>query len=452
MGNISQAAWAFEERNVSDFRCKSNFATALLCLAIVSATFQKTFWYIGGLRVLLSDVLMICFSCYYVAVLFLRSKHPARFPGVRFLGASAPWLFAILLSGLVNAMLRLDVGLFLKGAVVASFEILFQALAIQFIFETESRKQFYFPLSFVVGAFISVLYSAAQWYYIVAKGVNLDDEVLARVFSPVWHVGIQEIDSLYRVSGLMADPNHFGILIVISFAIALSFLLHRSSDSRKRLKLVLVCVSLSFFLALVFSFSRSAAVAFVVMLGIFVSLARRWQPLLYTGGIKVVIICVSLGVAALIYFQHDDLLDIAKFKLNPDTEGMQMRADLVEGGISIWYSDSASLIFGIGSNGFSSAYERRFGIGGWNAHNSWLTELVENGVAGLLAYSLLVGYVFRKSYLSFRNGAFYPLLNLAYMAAFAGVLVGGMFYDIFRWNYVLVLQALTVGLAEHSLA
>jgi hypothetical protein len=412
MGNISQAAWAFEERNVSDFRCKSNFATALLCLAIVSATFQKTFWYIGGLRVLLSDVLMICFSCYYVAVLFLRSKHPARFPGVRFLGASAPWLFAILLSGLVNAMLRLDVGLFLKGAVVASFEILF----------------------------------------IVAKGVNLDDEVLARVFSPVWHVGIQEIDSLYRVSGLMADPNHFGILIVISFAIALSFLLHRSSDSRKRLKLVLVCVSLSFFLALVFSFSRSAAVAFVVMLGIFVSLARRWQPLLYTGGIKVVIICVSLGVAALIYFQHDDLLDIAKFKLNPDTEGMQMRADLVEGGISIWYSDSASLIFGIGSNGFSSAYERRFGIGGWNAHNSWLTELVENGVAGLLAYSLLVGYVFRKSYLSFRNGAFYPLLNLAYMAAFAGVLVGGMFYDIFRWNYVLVLQALTVGLAEHSLA
>jgi hypothetical protein len=104
----------------------------------------------------------------------------------------------------------------------------------------------------------------------------------------------------------------------------------------------------------------------------------------------------------------------------------------------------------VGPNNFSAAYQRRFGVAGWNPHSSWVTELVDGGLLGFLSESFLVFYVLRSSYLSFVRGQRYPALGLAYTAALSGVLAGGLFYDVLRWNYVFVLQALAVGLRERD--
>jgi hypothetical protein len=429
---------------------ESVFLRVLLCLTIACSTFQKTFWYVGGLRVLLSDVLMAGFCICCLLSPLLRRERPHRPAGGAFFLASVPVLFSMLISGLVNAFSGLDVGLYWKGVVSVCFALFFQVLAIKFIAQTTDKNQAYYPLSFIVGALISAGYSAAQVYFLVGRGIDLDAAVLEKIFSPAWHEGIEGYGSLYRISGLLADPNHFGVVIVAVLAITIGFLMRHRFGSPKLSKPFLLTAVLSFVITLVFTFSRTAFVALAMMLLVFVLLAGRLRRRAMLKAFVPLLALSVLGASILLYSQKDALLEVVSYKLDPSSASVVEHASLYSEGLSLWTRGPSTLLFGVGPNNFSAAYQRRFGVAGWNPHSSWVTELVEEGLLGFLGDSFLVFYIMRSSYLSFIRGKRYPALGLAYTAALSCVLAGSLFYDVFHWNYVFVLQALAVGLRERD--
>jgi hypothetical protein len=430
-------------------RSDAAFLRALLCMTIVASTFQKTFWYVGGFRVLLSDVLMSGFCLCYCTERLWRRTPPPTSAGSGFVLASLPYLMAMLLSGLVNALLTLHVGLFSKGVITILMQICFQVTAIKLISETTDRKQIYYPLSFAAGAFTSACYAALQPYLIMTRGVDLDTALLERIFGPVWHEGIAEFGSFYRVSGLLADPNHLGYVLVTALAILTSLWCTHDIHERKVTRLALLMITLSLFLALIFTFSRSAFLAAGVMFVVFWRLSGLRSGL--RSSLMPLVVSFLLMGGILFFYQREALADVFASKVDTDTEGMHTREDLYRRAPSMWADNLASILCGVGPNNFSYAYEREFGETGWNPHNSWMTELVEGGLLGFIGYLGLVAYVMRCSYLSIISGQRYQI-GLAYFAALAGMLAAGLFYDIFHWNYIVALQALAVGLRERQVS
>ncbi len=422
---------------------------SILCATILCSTFQKTFWYIGGFRFLLSDLLMLVFCLTYFFAIFWRGAHPDFAASRGFFLSYLPYLVSMLLSGFVNAFLFLDVDLFFKGIIIVGFHLSFCLLAIKVIAHGSKKEQMYYPLSFMAGALLSVIYSIAQYYFYLVRGVDLDVAVLGVIFSPSWHEGLAEYGSIYKISGLLADPNHFGLVIVISLAIAICVLMNRDFTARNKFtKPILAAIVLVLFLALVFTFSRTAFVALSVMFLILLILGRRIREFGVSRIIATTLLPMLLVFCSLLYIQKDALAEVISYKLDPDSASVVEHTSLYGESFSMWGGSAATMLFGVGPNNFSAVYEKQFSVAGWNPHSMWLLELVEGGLVGFICYLAILGYTFRSAYLLFSESGYYQYLGLAYTAAFAAMLAGGLFYEFFRWHYMVTFQALIIGMRE----
>ncbi len=414
----------------------------LFSLVILSSTFQKTFWYVGGFRLFLSDVLIIVFLALYMLRKILKDDTNFSLISKNYLLFNTPLLLLMPISYLVVLTTQQvsSIELFAKGFILFFFNIVFQVFAIDFISKTEDNKQFYYPLSFLLGGLISVVYSAIQVYTLSIFGTDIDKTFLETIFSESWHEGISGFGQLYRISGLLADPNHFGIVINISIGIAIALLWHnRSIFNRLLFQVILICL----FVTMVYTFSRSSGIVLLISTMFMLFFGK----LSLKGTIKtfVLIAVFLLTILTLLYIQPDSLPDVIKYQLNSGLDSSVVeRMELYVAGLDIWYGN---FFLGVGFNNFSSAYYALTGVAGYNAHNAWITYLVEMGIIGFVFYLVIYLYILRSAYATmYSKNGFFSKLGVVYFSFFFAVLIGNLFYNTLGWNYVIAFQVLILGL------
>jgi O-antigen ligase len=429
-----------------------NILFYLLLIILFTSSYQKAFWYFGGkgFRIFFSDILFALFAMLYLVEKIFNSDLNLNSISKKYLFYNVTFALVIFLNFFIVILLsRPDVGLFIKGLIFLVFSITFQILAIDFISKTQDSKQIYYPLSFVLGGLFSITYAGMQVFILLRFGLDLDEIVLQKIFSEVWHVGIDTLGNLYRVSGLMADANHLGVVIDICISIIIAFML--SSRNMIKVKIYLIIVLPIFLISLIFTFSRSAYMVFFLTTILLTFLTMRKHHKSISKILMVYVVGILCVVILTIHFS-DDLKDVFNYKFDLQSEGIEYRLNLVETSLNIAFENIINVLFGVGFNNYSHVFERITGIEHFNAHNDWLNTFIETGSLGFILFFGIQLFITKNAFnLTLSNNDLYAKLGMAYLSSFSAILVGCLFYNFMNWHYLAIFNVLILGLQAKNL-
>ncbi|MGH2905536.1 MAG: O-antigen ligase family protein [Solirubrobacterales bacterium] len=237
-----------------------------------------------------------------------------------------------------------------------------------------------------------------------------------------------DFDPYFRVQSLFFDPNIYGRFVAIVMIAVTALLLFTQKTARVLVSAVVLAL---LWVGLVLSESQSS---FAALLAGLVALAcMRWQPKWVLGLTGAALV---LGAVFVLAFPSASGVDISSDRgLEKSTSG---RFDLVNGGIDLW---SNKPVFGYGSGGFASAFEKNrlakdtpFGSASTTkSHTAPLTVAAEQGLVGLAAFIalLIAGFaaVYRRVGLATtRPGV---VARIAVAAAFTALFVHSLAYAAF---------------------
>ncbi len=232
------------------------------------------------------------------------------------------------------------------------------------------------------------------------------------------------LDRFYRAYGTFEQPNPFGGYMNMSVLLALGVLIglfmmfwlpgreqpHRGSFSIFILvALILFTVALATLLGLVFSWSRGAWMGFLAGLTVMAFLGpKRLSRGLFVLVFALMMIAIGARVGLLPPTVSERVSGFATDLAFDDIRGVDINDEnySVLERLAHWQTalDMArdEPLFGVGFGNYASVYSE-YALINWpdplgHAHNYYFNILAETGIAGLIAYGVLWGAIFHKTY------------------------------------------------------
>ena len=187
----------------------------------------------------------------------------------------------------------------------------------------------------------------------------------------------------FRVNSLFFDPNIYGRYLALTMVLLAAVLLW----TRRQREALYIALALGLLWAgLVFSLSQSSFAALLLGLGVLAALRwKAWPVLAATGLAAAVALALVLIAPSAFNLETGNLRE-----LDRATSG---RSDLVGGGLRMVRDRP---IAGFGSGAFAERYREREDVSSEKvaaaSHTIPLTVTAEQGVIGLAAYLVLVGF------------------------------------------------------------
>ena len=383
---------------------------SLLLTSVLVVSWTKLFVNVGG-KLDLSLVVVIAFL---IGFGFLRaSRGDWRLP--RIAAWLAGWSGIMLIIDLVG-LLNIDTAVGRTQFVKAFFlAVVAAALLVCATAHLAARGPAFtrrIVAWFVAGFMVSALYSIAQFALLAHNGRDLDRIVIDHI--PLIAGGTVGVlyygGGIFRVTGLMLDTNHLGVVLVIPLALAAGFY-----RGWRRLAIFAVCGG-----SMLLTLSRSGMLgAAIALLALAVFERRR----LMRPGIVIPVVaavgCVVVALFALVTYDPDLARRLFFARLDPNSPGVQSHLNLY-GTIPPLLAQAP--LFGLGLNSFALHFIDISGRVDFGPHSMWIKLLVENGLVGTSAYALFaIAFVRRLAWVG-------GLAAAAVAAAFIGTLSGNVFY------------------------
>ena len=200
-----------------------------------------------------------------------------------------------------------------------------------------------------------------------------------------------------RLSGPLADPNFYGLIMVAAIPIAIYFFL---GEKRTSTRIVALFFTLTMILALINTYSRGAFIALVLILGI-IALERKVSPTL--------LISIGIGVLLLLPIlpgNFDERMKSLVVLGSSSDEAVQQESSF-RGRSSEYISGFMMFVdhplFGVGANNYPPNYQiysSRLGLDSRTeereAHSLYIETMAETGLTGILTLTglfsvLLIG-------------------------------------------------------------
>jgi len=222
----------------------------------------------------------------------------------------------------------------------------------------DSKEDFYLLIKVILASYIlPALFALAQLFL----GLGLPDD----------------FNGFLRIFGTFAHPNPFAFYTFYILSLLLILILTKDLVNPE-FKQYLWLAALAVIILLLFSYCRSALFAlflFLFFLGIF-----KYRKLLLIG--VIVFIAAYLFLPA---FQQRFYELISLDPYGSVVWRFRLWKDMLP--VALWHP-----LFGQGLDSFQSIVEfyRGYDFGSLEAHNDYLKILVENGIAGLLSYALII--------------------------------------------------------------
>jgi len=261
------------------------------------------------------------------------------------------------------------------------------------------------------------------------------------MFFPESSIGLEGLEQTVsaRIASTFDNPNFYGEYLVLLIPVAIAIALCKGSTIRK---ISAATIAFIMTIALFLTYSRGSWMGLFVAIAIFIVLSYR--KLFY----------VFLAFSPVLFALIPGLLDrvISIFKVTEGTAGFRLKLwNLV---IKI-FSQNPIIGSGIGtySNAFTEFIFKNPGSSlGWveyGSHNSFLKIAVEMGVAGVIAFCLLLFFCFQIGFSNIKiiKGNNLKLINIAILSGLIGFTINSLtsnsFFHpravFFFWIYVGIL-------------
>lgn len=221
------------------------------------------------------------------------------------------------------------------------------------------------------------------------------------------------------------DPNYLTGYFVFGVVSSIFIIMKRMRGNR-----LLSIAELSIYLFIILSTgSRTGLISYVLIIGVILLSRFSLKSIFYS-----LITLSSLIIITFILVQFIDTQIIERFTIQSilDSDGTG-RFDLWKNALSIFeHSSDFRKIMGYGAGNIKDAY-LLYGYTPIVSHNVFIDVLLENGMIGLILYTLLTIFIIIKSYQKDDKRIFYMLLVVLIMS------FGSSFYAYkVYWNLILI--------------
>jgi len=249
-------------------------------------------------------------------------------------------------------------------------------------------------------------------------GVGFVEYATRHLFLNPKVIASNQLEDYFRVNSLFFDPNIYGRFLAVTMVLVAAWLLWAARPREVVATAVLLAVLWG---ALVLTFSQSSFAALLAGLAVLAALRWRARPVI---AVTAVALCAA---AAFVAVAPDTVrVDLGSSKsADAATSG---RYDLIAGGVRLF---AERPVTGWGSGSFAREYRRAEDVSAERAtsasHTIPVTVAAEQGVLGLTAYLLVVGFAVLRLF----RGARQTPWRAACAAAFAALVVHSMMYAAF---------------------
>jgi len=418
--------------------------TSFLFLATVfCCTFEKVHWNVAG-AVGIADVLAILFLVSYA--ILSRPRLPAT--SVTLLGFFAAFLLVYFI-GFFDLETSQALAQFAKGLVKFVIHFAFLAAAVAWLWR---RGQAYYWRTlawFCGGVAFNAAYGVLQLLD-ARRGGNLDATVLSPLTGGASQINIYgavEGAKVYRPNALTGDPNHLGIMLIVTLLVLLPLYLRLERDHRLRVRLGILIA----FLLVV----EAATLSRSGVLGLGVGALILAVPYRHFLASKLLLVPIAGAVAVLGYVvltrRHFFSVVLAsRFSTSGSSSHFQVYTFVPK----VLHLHP---LFGLGLNNFSVYYQFVTGKTNWGPHSFYVALLVETGLVGAALFALFLVWVFRRLAWALAVGRAFAVANdplaarvrpLAWgcTAALVGTLAANVFYLTMQFYYFYAFLALAVSI------
>ena len=387
--------------------------SALLLLLNLTAFFSGAEWFINiNIRIYLVEILALCFSSLWLFYAIKRggsSKLPA---GIRLIvGLYWARFFLATFSGLnliCDPMSTEAYSLFFKNEMWLLTLTVFLHCMAKFINDQPEGRVWPLLSWYLMGAVLSSCYGIMQPLVLDATGVDVDIVIwkfLGVDIPPTMGIMRQAYGSFYRIKGWSMEPNVLASYIVTALPL---LMLPKICFAKFRIFFIFI---LGLAITLTMSLSGLLALS-VAVLFLLITIAETRLKLIKT----LVLIAIPIAILATYFPAEVHQLSQARLdSLGSSNEHFSLVSEAFN-----WFAERP---WGYGLGSYSQIFEKVYGIEGFNAHSSWLTYLVEEGIQGA-AVQLLILIVFIREALRRRC-----LESNVFIASYIGICAGGMFYN-----------------------
>jgi O-antigen ligase len=255
---------------------------------------------------------------------------------------------------------------------------------------------------------VAVALAAVGFVEYATRHVFLNPKVIAS----------NQLEDYFRVNSMFFDPNIFGRFLAITMLLAAAWLLW---SARRRDVLAAGALLLVLWGALVLTFSQSSFAA--LLAGLAVLGALRWRA---RHAVAAALVTLAAGAAFVALAPDTVRVDLGSSEsADVATSG---RYHLVKGGVELF---AERPLLGHGSGAFAREYRRAEAVSAERAasasHTIPITIAAEQGVAGLLAYLVLVGLAVVRLFGRARESPW----RAGIAAAFAALVAHSLMYAAF---------------------
>ncbi|MDI2586533.1 O-antigen ligase family protein [Psychrobacillus sp. NEAU-3TGS] len=229
-----------------------------------------------------------------------------------------------------------------------------------------------------------------------------------------------------RAKALFKDPNVFGPFLVIPALFSISMAELKDRKLNKKVFYYLTFLLLS--AGIIISFSRAAWGNFAISLLIYLCLFKINH---FRNRIHTIIFLILIGIPGILYFIQtpmvEDLLVTRLSYQGYDNDRFDTQLAAFESGLSN--------PFGIGPGQSENTFQ-------YSPHSLYARVFTENGVVGLISFSLLLIVSIFKAFARFWNAKVYGTLYLVIFASLTGLAFNSLFVDTLHWRHLWLLLAL----------
>ena len=302
----------------------------------------------------------------------------------------------------------------------------------------------YASLSFLVKTVYVILVAYVVWLYSVEnpkyRALILDGYLAACLLTSILTIQTLTLIKLnpqmarflvaplhggFRVKGFFKDPNVMGAFLIPGLILSLVNIKDEGNSPKLQVVLTLLLLSLAY------SFSRAAYLGALLSYVVLALLTTRKEG---KNGLTSLLLPSLIALSATITF----------LALYGSAYTLLSRAGLESYDYSIRFSTwrkaslktvskPLSMLTGWGPGSFERLYY-------YSSHNTYLRLLVENGLAGLLTFSLLIIYVNYKLFKACRSAP--DPIPWALLAYLIGFMANSFFIDALHWRHLWIMLGL----------
>jgi hypothetical protein len=407
--------------------------------ALFSVSFIAVRWSVVGVKPKLADAFIVLFLASYAAECLRRRRWPRKSALAVLVCASAIAIaYLAALPAIDDSPGREQ---FAKALAYFFLHAAFLAAGVDLL---RSRPPQFFRVAF--GFLLAGIATNAAYAVLQLVGASMGFDVDHALLSPLtgararsmWY-GVMYGPDVMRARGLVRDPNHLGVMLVIP-SLALLALSARLSSFPRRRVVILIAACLTLVLAL--TLSRSALVGLAVGV-LFLVVTERPRLRFRTLFVSLAGAAAALAIVAAANPGRAEHVALARLGLHGASGAQHFRTYLL-----IRPALEHHLLFGVGLNNFPLTYAQRVN-GVLEASDSFYVQsLVEAGVVGSSLILLLLGYLLYRLHRlephplaavlgaplvgTLAANAFYMTLTFTYVAAFLIFVVAAVADDRLR--------------------